>query len=293
MNNKETRRLIKAISLKNLAGNWLGAFLIFIIGTLAISLILGIIPFRNPSQEQILATVAGGGSYMETMRLFLPAELTKKTIAAIGVVVALSFFVTSAMNIGKSRFFLRVAAGQKGEMTDFFSAFADLRLVFASVGLEICILLLTFCWTVVFCIPSIAVMVVAIMSGLSALFAISYIALFVSAFYATLWCSRYQFARLILAEGKLGIFAALGEVRRLCKERNGELVALRASYLGWDLASLLFAPIAYVYDTLFSAVYARYLYHIRGDIEFISREEMEKRMQEAAASEAEKNGDAE
>lgn len=283
MNSKQARGLIKAITARNLQGSWLKAFFIFLITILASSLILGLIPFRTPSNEQIIAA-AGDAAAM--LKLFLPAEITKKTLAAIGVVALLSIIVLCPMNIGKCRFFLRVAAGQPGEMGDFFSVFCSIKLVFSSIVLDIIIAVATAFWTFVFSAVPIAFAILSAFLKSDLLFMLSYLLAFAAGFFSVFWCSRYDFARYILAEGNLGAFAAFGECRRLCKGRGGELCALRASYIIWDVAAAFFTPVMYIYHTLIGAVYARYLYHIRGDIEFVARETVS-----AENSDAEKNVD--
>lgn len=291
MNSKETRGLLKMISLQNLQGNWFRSFLIFVIMVIVSTFIVGLIPFGAPTQEQLMAA-AETGDYAAMMKLFLPAEMTKKTVAAVCVVFFLSIFVTSPMNIGRCRFFLRVAAGQKGEMTDFFSAFADIKLVFSSIILEIIIAVATAFWSIIFFLAPIGAMMLAVVLDSAYIALLSYPLMLAAWIISILWCSRYEFARYILAEGKLGAFAAFGAFRKVFKGRTGELMSLRASYLLWDIASAFFTPLAYVYNTLFGAVYARYLYHIRGDIKFVSREEMERRAAEAENNE-EKNEDGE
>ena len=273
MNSKDTRRLIKAISTKNLQGNWFRAFLVFLIMYLASSFIFGFFPISYPTQEQLIS-VAETSDYMAMLNLFLPATVTKKTVAAIGVVILLSLVVTCPMNIGMCRFFLRVAAGQKGEMTDFFSVFANLRLVLSSILLDLIIAVASAFWGVIFALIPIAIMLVLPLPAII----IELIAL-AAGIFSILWCSRYTFARYILAEGKHGAFKSFGLCLGLCKGRNKELMALRASYFLWDIVSII--PIfAFIYQILFGSVYARYLYHIRGDIKFVKREVQEENVPE-------------
>ena len=260
-------------------------------------LILSLIPFAEPTQEQLISA-AQSEDYAAMIKLFFPAGMTRKTLGAIGVVVLLYFFVTSPMNIGKCRFFLRVAAGQKGEMMDFFSAFANLKLVFSSVILEIMIAVLSLFWSFVFFLIPIGALMLAVMLNSAYIALLSYPLMLAAGILSILWCSRYEFARFILAEGKLGVFASFSSFRKVFKGRTGELMSLRASYFLWDIVSTFFTPLTYVYNTLFGAVYARYLYHIRGDIKFVSREEMEQSAAETAGNDEkseneEKNEDGE
>ena len=255
---------------------------------LATSFILGFSPMSYPTQEQLLAA-SETGDMLELLKLFLPAEITKKTIASLGVVLLLNLVVTCPMNIGTCRFFLRVAAGQKGEMTDFFSAFCNLKLVFSSILLDIIIAAATLAVNAALLIIPAALAVLAYFVYYPPLFNLAYLLWLAAAIFALLWCSRYTFARFILAEGKHGAFKSFGLCLGLCKGRAKELMALRASYFLWDIASI-FPIFSYIYQTLFGATYARYLYHIRGDIRFVSREEMEQREQEAAQNGESGNG---
>ncbi len=284
MNSKDTRRLIKAISTKNLQGNWFRAFLIFIIVYLASSFILGLFPLNYPTPEQMMAA-SETGDMLALLKLFLPAEITKKMIAAIGVVFLLDLIVICPMNIGMCRFFLRVAAGQKGEMADFFSVFCNLKLVFSSIVLDIIIAAATLAVNIALNIIPAVLVAIAYFVYSPPLLNLAYLLWFAASIFAFLWCSRYTFARFILAEGKHGAFKSFGVCLGLCKGRGKELMALRASYLLWDIAKI-FPIFAYIYQTLFGATYARYLYHIRGDIKFVRREAAETVETEAAKEEA-------
>ena len=86
----------------------------------------------------------------------------------------------------------------------------------------------------------------------------------VASLFAALWNSRYSFASYIFAEGKLSAFASLRECISLLGGRTKECIALRASYLLWDIVASNIPPLALVYSTLSGTVYAKYLAYLRG-----------------------------
>lgn len=257
--------MMKAMALKNMQGNWLRSFVLFIISILATTVIIGFLPIRTPLPEELMAVT----DPVEMLMLFVPKTITYKTIASVCVTVVLYLLVTAPFSVGLCRFFLKVARGEKALFSDAFSPFASLKTVFSSVWLFVLVLFISAFWSFLFILIPVTVMILAVMIDSWFLAQISLILAVAVSIFAVLWTSRYMFATYLLAEGRSGgAFSCLRECIRLMHYRSGECMKLRATYFGWDIAASLFTPLNFVYNALFSTVYAEYLFYLRGELSF-------------------------
>ena len=75
-----------------------------------------------------------------------------------------------------------------------------------------------------------------------------------------------KFAFFIFAEGKTGgAWKSFRTMQKITRQRTSELMGLRASYFGWDIAAGCFSGLLFVYNALFSTVYAKYLFCLRNE----------------------------
>lgn len=265
MNKTLARRMMKAMAMKNMQGNWLRAFVLFFIGIIATTVIAGFLPVRTPLPEELAAAT----DTAEMLLLFVPKTITYKTIASVCVTAVLYLLVAAPFSVGMCRFFLRVARGEKARFSDAFSPFASLKTAFSSVWLFLLVLFISAFWSFLLFLIPIAVMILAIITDSWILGQLSLIVSAAVSVFAILWTSRYMFATYIFAEGKSGgAFSSLRECIRLMHYRSGECIKLRASYFGWDIAASLFTPLNFVYNALFGTVYAEYLFYLRGELSF-------------------------
>ncbi len=265
MNKTLARRMMKAMAMKNMQGNWLRAFTLFLISILATTVIIGFLPVRTPLPEELAAVT----DPVEMIMLFVPKTITYKTIASVCVTAVLYLLVAAPFSVGICRFFLRVARGEKARFADAFSPFTSLKTVFSSVWLFLLMLFVSAFWSFLFLLIPITIMILAIIIDSWILSQIALIASVAVSVFAILWTSRYTFATYLLAEGKSGgAFASLRECIRLMHYRSGECMKLRATYFGWDIAASLVNPLNFVYNALFSTVYAEYLFYLRGELAF-------------------------
>lgn len=265
MNKTLARRMMKAMAMKNMQGNWLRSFVLFLISIVATTLIIGFLPIRTPFAEELMVAT----NPAEMLMLFVPKTITYKTIASVCVTAVLYLLVAAPLSVGICRFFLKVARGEKALFSDAFSPFASLKTVFSSVWLYLLVLFISAFWSFLLWLIPIAVMFLAIMIDSWIIGQISLLLGVAVSIFAVLWTSRYTFATYILAEGKSGgAFSSLRECIRLMHYRSGEAMKLRASYFGWDIAGSLFPPLNFIYNALFSTVYAEYLFYLRGELSF-------------------------
>ncbi len=254
------RKRIKEEAWGNLSGNWFKSFVIMLLQSIFTMVIFSLLPIRIPEMQEIMNA---SGDPRAMLRLFFPNVITEKTVASIAVTVIIYLLVMSPFSIGNCRFFLKVARGEKGKLSDVFSAYTSLKTVFSSVWLTLLTIFLSTFWTLLFSIiPATLVLVASYIKSALLLYLATFLVPIASLF-ALLWNSRYTFASYIFAEGKLGAFASLRECISLMHGRNGECIMLRFSYLLWDVASSYIPPLGFVYNAVFGTVYAKYLFYLR------------------------------
>lgn len=265
MNKTFARRAIKAASAHAMQGNWLRSFAITLLSSLIPLLIMGFLPLRMPPQEELLAA---GDDMLAALSLFLPSPITEKTIASFAVTALLYLFIMCPFSVGVCRFFLAVARGEKGKLSLVFSPFTSLKTVFSSIGLNIIISAASLLWSVVLLLIPAFLMGAGSAIGSMAAVAFSMLLLLICGVFYFLWTSRYTFAIYVFAEGKSGgAWSSFRTARKIMRDRGGELMALRASYFGWDIASSMLVPaLIFVYNALSGTVYAKYLYYLRGEM---------------------------
>lgn len=267
MNKTIARRVIKATAMQNMQGNWLRSFALVAMSLIIPMLILGFMPIRIPNQSEILAT---GENSLAVLSLFIPRNITARTIASFAVTVILYLLVTCPFSIGVHRFYLKVARGEKGTFRDVFSVFTNIRTVFASIWLNIILFFMAAFWSFFLMFIPGLLMGLGLAIGSDTLVYLSYVLLIAAVVFLILWTSRYNFARYIFADRGKGAFSSVRDCIRLLSGRNGEVLTLRASYFGWDIASGLVPAfstvISAVYNALFSTVYAKYIYYFTGQL---------------------------
>lgn len=265
MNKTFARRAIKAASAHSMQGSWLRSFVITLLSSLIPVFIMGFLPLRIPLEEEL---AAAGDDMLAVFRIFLPDPITEKTIALFAVTALLYLFVMCPFSVGVCRFFLAVARGEKGKLSLVFSPFTSLKTVFSSIGLNIIISAVSLLWSVVLLfIPSLLVGAGAAI-GSVAVVALSTLLLIICGVFYLLWTSRYTFAIYVFAEGRSGgAWRSFRTAQKILRDRGGELMALRASYFGWDIISTMLVPVlTFVYNALFGTVYGKYLYYLRGEM---------------------------
>ena len=255
----------------NMAGNWLKSFAVVILELLATVLIVGLLPFRIPAVAELQRA---SGDFRRTAELFMPTEITEKTVALCAVVLLLFLFVTAPFAVGRCRFFLKVGRGGKAKIGDAFTPFTSLKTVFSSIGLQIMIFALTVLWEIVMMIIPAILMFVAILLESRLILDVSAVLLVVSSYLTILIVSRYNFARYILADNEnIGAVKALRQCMGIMKTKNMECIRLRLSYVLYDvLFSTSIGPFLFIYRIAFSTVYAKYLDYLRGDRTFVFEE---------------------
>jgi len=263
MNKTVARRVIKAAAMQNMRGNWLSAFAITLIQTLLAMLILGFFPLRIPLEQEL---INAAGNPLMVLSLFLPQVITAKTITLMVVTVILYLLVMCPFSVGVGRFFLKIARGEKARFSDVFSVFTNIRTVFASVLLNILITLLGVFWSVFALLMPMLALAAGFFIKSAFLIFVGTLFLFVAMVFCGLWVSRYNFAIYIFADRGQGAFAALRDCIRLLSGRNGEILLLRASYFGWDIASTYIPALSFVYRALSGTVYAKYIYYLTGQL---------------------------
>lgn len=264
MNKTIARRAIKALSLNDMKGNWFRSFVAVILAVFATTFIFGFLPLRTPLPEEM----AKAANDVEMFSLFIPKTITAKTVASLVVTLLLYVFVTCPLMLGISRFYLKAAHGEKGTFGDIFSPFASLKTVFGSIWINVIILAVSFLWGVpLIFLPSFFLGLGGALNSAIVLLA-SGLLLAVCAVFYILWVSRYNFALLIYAEGNSSPWKAFRASQKLLRGRSGEILSLRASYFGWEIAVSVFPPLSFVYYALCNTVYAKYLYYLRGELSF-------------------------
>lgn len=253
------RKRIKAEASFQMGGSWLSSLLIMIINGVMAGFILSLLPLRAPEVNEILEA---GENVLEAFLLFLPREITTRTVASFVVTGALFMLVMFPFGIGIKRFFLKVAHGEKGKVSDVFSVYGDLRLIFSSVFLWVMLFLLSCFWAIVFSIIPYVILALGFYLSSAAIVSFSWLLFVAAGIFTVFWVSRYDFAGYILASGKCrNAFSSLRACFRLIKGRTGELLRLRASYIVWDIVcgmGMSF-PLTFIYNSLYSTVYAKYL----------------------------------
>jgi len=263
MDKTNARRAIKMIASRNMQGNWIKSFLLFIAISVIQMAILSFLPLRLPLQEEI---VAAGEDIIKLLMLFLPREITYRTIASYAVTAVLYILVMCPLSVGTCAFFRKIAKGEKARLRDAFSVFANLKTIFGSIWLNFLVLLISSFWVFLFMLVPVAVEVFAIVVESWLLPWLVIVLLIGASILSVLWVSRYSFALYIYAEGNLGPFASLCESIRLMNHRLGECLSLRASYFLWDIVCYFFPPLGFIYSALFQTAYAKYLEYLRGEI---------------------------
>ncbi len=256
------RKMIKAQAWANLSGNWFRAFVAILLQSFFALAIVSLLPIRIPAREEILKAA---GDTAQLIRLFMPNAITSKTVALIITTLVLYLIVLSPFSIGLCRFYLKASRGEKGKISDVFSVYTNLKTVFSSVWLTLLVFFISSFWTVIFMLIPMALMLCASFLKSALLLYLSVLLVPVASFFTIFWNSRYSFASYIFAEGKLGAFASLRECISLINGRTKECLALRASYLLWNLAAGYIPPLSLVYSTLSGTVYAKYLSYFRGE----------------------------
>jgi len=259
------RKIIKAEAWKNLAGNWLKAFLIKAIQGVIFMVIFSRFPIRVPAVEEIVAVQDDA---VAMLRLFMPSEITPKMLALIGVTLLLYLLVMAPLNIGICRFFLKVSKGEKPKISEAFSVYTSLKTVFASVWLSLLVVMMSAFWMFVFALIPVALVLLGSYLKSVLVINVAFTIAPLVGFFAGLWSGRYAFASYVFAEGEKGAFGSLRECISLLRGKNWECVVLGASYTIWAVISVYMPPLSFVYFALSNAVYARYLTYLRGELNF-------------------------
>ncbi len=257
------RRLLKAASSRAMQGSWLRSFLITLLSSLIPMLILGTLPFRIPLEEEILAT---GGDSMKLLSLFLPQTITSRTVGSFVVTGIIYLLIMCPFNVGIHRFYLAAASGERGKLSHVFSPFTSLNAVFSSIGLSLITAFSSLLWAIVLLAPPLIFMYLGTLIKSTAVIWLCFILYFIVTIVWVLKISIYKFAFFIFAEGKSGgAWKSFRTMQRITRGRTTELMGLRASYFGWDVAAGCFSALYFVYSALFSTVYAKYLFCLRNE----------------------------
>ncbi len=257
------RRLLKAASSRAMQGSWLRSFLITLLSSLIPMLILGTLPFRMPLEEEILAT---GGDSMKLFSLFLPETITSRTIGSFVVTGIIYLLIMCPFNVGIHRFYLAAASGERGKLSHVFSPFTSLNTVFSSIGLSLITAFSSLLWAIALLAPPLILMYLGTLIKSAFVVWLCFILYFIVTIVWVLKISIYKFAFFIFAEGKSGgAWKSFRTMQIITRRRTTELMGLRASYFGWDLAAGCFSALYFVYSALFSTVYAKYLFCLRDE----------------------------
>lgn len=257
------RRLLKAASSRAMQGSWLRSFLITLLSSFIPMIILGTLPFRIPIEEEILAT---GGDAMKLFSLFLPETISSRTVASFIVTGIIYLLIVCPFTVGVHRFYLAVASGDRGKFSHVFSPFTSLKTVFSSIGLSLITAGASLLWMLALIVPPLILMYLGTMIKSVFVVFLCFILYFIVMIVWILKISIYKFAFYIFAEGKTGgAWKSFREMQRITRGRTSELMGLRASYFGWDLAAGFFSALVFVYTALFSTVYAKYLFCLRNE----------------------------
>ncbi|MBQ8003834.1 MAG: hypothetical protein IJ299_01950 [Oscillospiraceae bacterium] len=263
MNRPVNRRALKAASAVAMQGSWLRSFLITFLSSLIPMIVLGFLPLRMPVEEEL---IAAGGDFVKTLALFLPQAITSRTVASFVVTAVIYLLVVCPFNIGTRRFYLAVALGRRGKLSDVLSAFTSLRTVFSSIWLDIIVSVASFLWAVVLIVPPCIFMALGVAINSSPVVVLSTVLLIIVSIIYVLKISIYQFAFYIFAEEKTGgAWKSFRTMQKITRGRTAELMGLRASYFGWDIASACFSALSFVYTALSGTVYAKYLFCLRNE----------------------------
>lgn len=257
------RRLLKAASSQAMQGSWLRSFFITLLSSLIPMLVLGTLPFRIPLEEDI---VAAGGDMMKLFSLFLPETITPRTVASFIVTGIIYLLINCPFTVGVHRFYLAVASGERGKFSHVFSPFASLKTVFSSIGLSAITAMASLLWAIALLAPPLFFMYLGTVIDSAFVVVLCFILYFIVTVVWILKISIYKFAFYIFAEGKTGgAWKSFRTMQRITRGRCAELMGLRASYFGWDIAAGCFSGLHFVYTALFSTVYAKYLFCLRDE----------------------------
>ncbi|MBQ6845843.1 MAG: hypothetical protein IJO61_01805 [Oscillospiraceae bacterium] len=265
MNKTLLRRMIKATAIRDMQGNWWKAFLLSIIESVVAMWAISYLPIQIPSEEMI---IKAGNDASKIFALMLPDRITPRVLLSIGVVALLYLFLMAPFSIGMSKYYLRVAKGEKATFRDVFSVFTDLRVVFSSIILTIITAIFTVLSLVIFMIIPVGVMILAIWQNSIMLYQISLILLAVFTVIFVIWISRYRFISYIYANDETGVFATIYKYVKYMKKRNGECLVLGASYFMWFFLISMMPFLSFIYLCLSNTVYAKYMYRFRGELSF-------------------------
>lgn len=257
------RRLLKAASSQAMQGSWLRSFLITLISSFIPMLVLGTLPLRMPLEEEI---IAAGGDMMKLFSLFLPETITSRTIASFVVTGIIYLLINCPFTVGVHRFYLAVASGERGKFSHVFSPFTSLGTVFSSIGLSLITALWSLFWMIALLAPPLLLMYLGSLIGSSFVVSLCFILYIIVMVVWILKISVCKFAFFIFSEGKTGgAWKSFRMMQKITQARTSELMGLRASYFGWDIAAGCFSGLLFVYNALFSTVYAKYLFCLRNE----------------------------
>lgn len=257
------RRLLKAASSRAMQGSWMRSFLVTLLSSLIPMLILGALPFRIPLDEEIIAT---GGDITKLLVLILPETITSRTIASFVVTGIIYLLINCPFTVGVHRFYLAVASGERGKFSHVFSPFTSLKTVFSSIGLSFITALYSLFWLLALIAPPLILLGLGFMIKSTFVITLCCILYLILTVVWILKVSIYKFAFFIFAEGKTGgAWKSFRTMQRITRGRTSELMGLRASYFGWDIAAGCFSGLLFVYNALFSTVYAKYLFCLRNE----------------------------
>ncbi len=257
------RRLLKAASSRAMQGSWLRSFIITLLSSFIPMIILGALPFRIPLEEEILAA---GGDAMKLLSLFLPETVTSRTVASFVVTSIIYLLIMCPFDVGMHRFYLAVASGERGKFSHVFSPFTSLKTVFSSIGLSLITAVASLLWAIALFAPPLILMYLGSVIKSMFVVCLCFILYFIVMIVWILKVSIYKFAFFIFAEGKTGgAWRSFRTMQSIARGRTSELMGLRASYFGWDLAAGCFSALYFVYTALFSTVYAKYLFFLRNE----------------------------
>lgn len=257
--------MIKATAIRDMQGNWWRALLLSFIESAIVVWIVSFLPLRIPSEQEMLAV---NGDTVKLLQSMLPKEITPKVLMSVGVTVLLYLFAMAPFGIGKCKYFLKAARGEKATLLDVFSVYANLKTVFSSILLSVITTIFTTLSFVVCMIIPVGMRFAALWQESILLYEASTILSMAFAVVFIVWISRYRFISYIYANDEKGAFSAIYKYMKYMKKRNGECLALGASYLIWYFLMWLMPFLSFVYLCLSSTVYAKYTYRFRGELSF-------------------------
>ncbi|MEG2378294.1 MAG: DUF975 family protein [Clostridia bacterium] len=233
------RRDAKRTAKISLAGSWLRGIWIAMIYFLASLLTLGFVPINIPNPLPDLNKIETA----QLLRMFLPDTITTEYLLLIAVSIVLFLIVLSPLAVGISRFFLRVARGEKPKFSVAFESFLSLKQVAGSVVLAILTFVLRILWCgLLLAVPIGLVVFAPTLGPLATVFALPlYIIAMFGIFVAI---APYSLASFMYAQApERGAFRSILAAVKCCKGHRIEFMIYQMSFLPWRVLAFITAPI--------------------------------------------------